>query len=443
MLHLSWLTGVLLWFQALSSVRATRGDSGCNLFFCMNITLAEDTMTYAITPIFEPFGWVGLGFGRLMRDTHMIVIWEKEDGSGPILSQRYATGHTEPRVTPKPPRVATLQPETVSSWRPGNYSTVTFEIPRNKTNPREGQIIWAYSLTKPESSVDAQILPHYVAGTVNMDLSKHIPGTPITPEEKAFSDAAAAAAAAAAAPTLVSQGPEDALGAFPRRQKLIWHGILLTVGFLFLLPTGSLVARWSRTFTPRWFKLHRMINFYIALPVILLGWVLGPLAVIDRGAGHLTDAHQVFGVLMLGLYLGQLFLGRSIHAKKVAMPDRPPHPPSNLAHIALGIAVIFLAFLQVRSGLSEFITSTGQAGLSHWCHDAWVAWAILLPVLYFSGLVLLRRQLHQEKQGATYSNSPEHTNYIALSAAPSPMFDADHEMAYNETNVPLLHRSQI
>jgi hypothetical protein len=101
---------------------------------------------------------------------------------------------------------------------------------------------------------------------------------------------------------VVTEDPKDALAPLPRFQKLIWHGILLSVGFLVLLPAGSLVARWGRTFTPRWFKAHRLVNFGVALPVIAAGFILGPLAVLDRQAGHFADAHQVRGVLIVSTH---------------------------------------------------------------------------------------------------------------------------------------------
>ncbi|KAJ7470558.1 hypothetical protein FB451DRAFT_341497 [Mycena latifolia] len=431
MSRLHRLTGLLLWFQALALVRAATGDSGCNLFFCLNITVSHDIMTYEVTPIFEPWGWVGLGFGRMMKDTHMVVLWERSDGSR-VLSQRYGVGHVEPVVEKSPPRVATMVAPSVTAvntaWHKGNYSTTTFKIPLNKTDPRPGQIIWAYSLRRPDDDESSDLTGHYVAGTVNMKLEKPVPELP------GQSDA-----------DLATQGPEDALAPLPRYQKLIWHGILLSVGFLVLLPTGSLVARWGRTFTPRWFKAHRIVNFGVALPVIAGGFVLGPLAVLDRQAKHFADAHQICGMLLFALYIGQLFLGRYNHARR-AVPGRLPHPPSNILHAVVGILTIALAFFQVRSGLGEWSMRTGREDLSYWCHDALVAWAVVLPFLYFSGLALLRRQFAQEQQGQTYDDSPAAKNYIALAAAPSPiLFDSEHDSdipGYSEleSGVPLLQR---
>jgi len=214
------------------------------------------------------------------------------------------------------------------------------------------------------------------------------------------------------------------------------------------LPAGSLVAQWGRTFTPLWFKTHRIVNFGVALPVISVGFVLGPLAVLDRQAQHFADAHQICGVLLFGLYLVQLFVGRYIHSRRAAV-GRPLHPPSNILHAVLGISIIALAFLQVRSGLGEW-KRTGQMDVSRWCHDALAAWSAILPVLYFGGLAFLKRQFAQERQGQTYDDLPERKDYIALAAAPSPiLFDSEHEeldiAAYSEleSGVPLLHHASV
>jgi hypothetical protein len=419
---------LLLWLLPGLAIASafTTGDHGCNLFFCLNITIANDLMTYQVTPIHEPFGWVGLGFGGMMKGTHMVVIWENEDGSK-VVSQRYGgPGHIEPLIEDHPPRLATQVPATVKidmsiSKTHANYSTTAFQIPVNHTDPAPGRIIWAYSLGRPEPYDWAPLTGHYVVGTVNMRLGKTFFDTPEMIEDELSNP-------------------------LPRYQKLIWHGILLSVGFLVLLPTSALVARWGRTLTPRWFKAHRILNFGVALPVIAGGFILGPFAVLDRGGSHFVDAHQICGLLLFTLYGVQLTLGRYIHSHR-NVEGRRPHPPSNILHAVLGISVITLAFVQVRSGFSEWAQSTGHPNLSHWCHDALTAWSVVLPILYFGGLVLLKRQFAQEQQqGRTYDDSPEGKNYIALDAAPSPILyeGAEGDMdiaAYSEfDSAPLLRR---
>ena len=71
------------------------------------------------------------------------------------------------------------------------------------------------------------------------------------------------------------------------------HAVLSAAGFLILLPLGALVARWGRVFTPKWFAAHWFLNVVLGIPLICIGWALGPLAVAQQGLEHVVTAHQV------------------------------------------------------------------------------------------------------------------------------------------------------
>nr|GAT61218.1 predicted protein [Mycena chlorophos] len=411
MLHFHPALLVVLWLQLTSFVRAitySTHDSGCNFFFCMDISIGDDDMlTYEIKPIFEPFGWVGVGWGRQMKGTPMVVIWDDTDGSR-ILSQRFGVGHVEPIVDHKPPRVATLvEPSPNTVWETkssdtSNYSTTAFQIPLNKSEPRPGTMIWAYSLSTPESDPNADLNGHYVAGTFNMRLIN---------------------------PSYVPPGSATA-------KTTLVHGIFLSFGFLVLLPAGVLVGRLGRTFTVRWFMIHRALNFYVALPVIALGWVMGPVTVHNANGAHLSDAHKICGVLLLLLYVAQLLLGRYIHAKH-AVPGRALHPPNNILHVLLGLCVVALAFFQVNSGLGEWAKSTGRKDVDKWYRDVWLVWVLALPAFYFSGLALLKRQFFLEGLG----NGMDEKNYIQLSTTAALDAEQDSEYGELESGMPLLART--
>lgn len=50
-------------------------------------------------------------------------------------------------------------------------------------------------------------------------------------------------------------------GLLPYQRLIVAHGIICAVGFLFFLPFGSLLARYLRTFTPRWYTGHWISQF--------------------------------------------------------------------------------------------------------------------------------------------------------------------------------------
>ncbi|KAK7043683.1 hypothetical protein VNI00_008294 [Paramarasmius palmivorus] len=402
---------------------------------------------------FNQYPTIYRGFGRKMKDSHMVVLWENDDGSTTI-SQRFATGHKMPKMVERPPRIAWLPDSKPLEWHPDAGTSFSFEIQRdhgliyNPSEPYFKNFIWAYSKYHPDSpDPGTKIYQHFAAGQVTLDFNKdlmqiedtpvdetNVPTRPVIDTDNNSVDTT---------PPSHHQDPYSA-----HELIVICHGALVTIGFLVLLPFGSLAARWTRTVTPKWFKVHRITNHYIGLPVILIGWLLGPVAVFDAQASHFLDAHQICGLLLFAFYLLQIMLGRYVH-KRNQLPDRKGHPPSNILHVCFGLFIVSLAFLQVRSGMNEWEQVTGRPG-AHWTHVMWKVWVVFLPAAYLAGLSLLRRQFYQEQQGL---GPATHKHYISLDVDPnSPsasetMFDIgelDEDMNISkeaETEEPLLRGS--
>ncbi|TFK42919.1 hypothetical protein BDQ12DRAFT_564185, partial [Crucibulum laeve] len=310
---------------------ALKGDSGCGPILCVNATLNErgDQVTYEMTVLRKPMGWVAMflpskfqssGFGRRMKGTHMVIMWPNEDGSTTI-SQRYGHGHIEPQPVTNPPRIATVNDPKITSWHPPNATVLSFSIPANKTllasaEPTE-RLIWAYSMTRPLKEPDSPLKAHYMAGFFRVDVTKDLPDQPATIDPPSAPSAPPHEAdihlhddeqkpdEPVDFQTIVADGP------YKGREKIILtHAILLSAGFLVLLPAGSLIARWGRTITPNWFKAHWVCNMMLAAPAITFGALLGPIAVYDHQAAHLVDAHQICGILLVLMYYLQVGLGR-------------------------------------------------------------------------------------------------------------------------------------
>lgn len=403
------------WLKMLPPVRALQGDGKCGLYLCVNATVHDNMVTYEMTGLEEPLGWLALGFGTRMKYTHMVIMWLNEDGTT-TLSQRLGMGHSEPLPVEYPPRRAVIaKPRLSTLWHPKAVGTLAFTVPVNQTvlswsNPTE-RLIWAYSKRRPDKPHYSELTQHYSAGFLRLNLGGTMPDFVPTVEPAPHEDEEVPELSEIDATIVFGQH-----GPFQRHERIIVaHGVIASMGFLLLLPAGSIGARWGRTLTPKWFKIHQTINMSIALPVITLGWLLGPIAVIDHEAAHLFDAHQITGVFLLILYYIQLSLGRYIHKRRAsAPPNASNHPPSNILHVVLGLSVITLAFVQTRSGMEEWKKATGRSHVSHWCHDLWNAWVVVIPVVYLAGTVLLRRQFYQERHGI----NPGSSNYLALSPGP-------------------------
>jgi len=386
---------------------------------CINATVRGDMVDYELTMLRgEQVGWVAIGFGRKMNNTHMVIMWPNEDGTT-TLSQRKAIGHVEPLPVADPPRVATLLTPKITAWHPANSTTFAFQVPANKTllasaEPVE-RLIWAYAKSRPAKFSWSVLTEHYRAGFLRLNFTKDVPELDEVPQETPAQSQPVDIHVHHDDDTISSMTETvDRTGPYRSFEKIIVsHAILLSLGFLVILPAGSLIARWGRTYTQTWFKAHWISNMGIALPLITVGWILGPIAINDHDSSHLASTHQISGAFLVMIYYAQVFLGRYIHKRRARglVPANKPHPPSNILHVVLGLTTIGLAFFQVHSGFDEWENATGRPPIFSWAHDVWLAWIVAIPLAYLSGLVLLSRQFHQEQQGEDIGAE----TYIALS----------------------------
>ncbi|KAG6840707.1 hypothetical protein C0991_004951 [Blastosporella zonata] len=284
--------------KMLPPVHVLKGDGQCGLYLCVNATINDDMVTYEMTGLEEPLGWLALGFGTRMKGTHMVVMWPNEDGTT-TLSQRKAFGHTEPLPAEYPPRHAVIaEPRVSTLWHPKAVKTLAFSIPVNQTilswsNPTE-RLIWAYGKIRPEKPHYSELTQHYIAGFLRLNLGGTMPefvptvepAPPVEMKMPQVTDEAAPPVTAVATPP----------ASLPKRHSsriILAHGVLGSIGFLVLLPAGALFARWGRTFTSNWFQVHRIVNMSVAFFIITLGWMLGAIALFDHDPMvHLFHAHQ-------------------------------------------------------------------------------------------------------------------------------------------------------
>ncbi|KAF9448143.1 hypothetical protein P691DRAFT_670095 [Macrolepiota fuliginosa MF-IS2] len=175
----------------------------------------------------------------------------------------------------------------------------------------------------------------------------------------------------------MSDFPTIPLNSLEKQAKT--HAILCTTGFLVLLPIGVLVARYTRTYTAKWWLAHWTIQFLISGPIIFAGWALGYKTTNDIGLGHFIDTHEKCGLALLILYLVQLTLGATVHFFKFPTLLRGHRAPHNYLHVVIGIAIFILAAFQVHYGLyTEWLIGTG--GLHIVPQSAKHAWLALVIV---------------------------------------------------------------
>jgi len=363
--------------------RRATGDTACGNTVCVSATVNGSTTTYVLSSIgSSKTGWIGTGFGTRMADTPMVIMWMNSDGTA-TLSQRKASSEVMPTVDSNPPRTASFYSalSVLSSSKP----SFAFTIPSNSDTKQS--LIYAIGSTNPgSSSASASLIQHYDSGAIQLDLSKD-PTSTSTSTGSGSSSPTGKTSSGGGIPLL------------PYQRMIIAHAIFCTIGFLFILPAGVLLARYGRTtIGPVWFKGHAALQFFIAGPTIFIGVMLGIAAVSKAGAVHLDDNHKRWGIAIFVLYIAQCLLGAFIHYVK--KKDRVRRAPQNYFHAVFGLLVISLAFYQVRTGYnSEWPATTGRDPLPAGVNIFFWIWVILLPVLYVIGvMVFLPRQFRSEKK---------------------------------------------
>jgi len=375
-----------LGIQALVGRQATvatqASDYKCGALMCVSARIYGSTAEYVLSSTGKrPVGWMAMGFGQQMANSPMVIMWANDDGTV-TLSQRTAAYEVMPTVDPDPPRVASFSKTLTST----SGSTVSFGYTIPANHDTRQSVIFAYGTEVPSSSApDADLVKHVDFGVVQLNLattfstSTSFPSLPFP-----------------TSPGRPSHVRLDDLP-LPRYQRfIVVHAFFCTLGFLVVLPVGSLLARYLRTFSSTWFRGHWMLQFVIAGPPIVTGFVFGVLSVTKAGAQHLSDKHKQLGVILFILYLVQCSLGATIHWIKPK--DHKGRPPKNYAHVTLGLLIVALALYQVHSGYSsEWPKATGREPVLYG-NVIFYGWAVLLPTLYITGLVFLPKQFRQENQ---------------------------------------------
>ncbi|KAH9931172.1 uncharacterized protein BXZ73DRAFT_47488 [Epithele typhae] len=369
------------------------GNSG---LMCISGVINGTTTRYTLQSQSESFGWMAIGFGKTMANSPMVMMWTNSDGSITV-SQRQASGEVPPSPVSNPPRVATV--DQANSNLAGSQPSLSFTIEVRERALTTVDIIWAFSDTNPGSSDNTTRLStgdiHVDSGPAQLDLSQPVSSNG----------------------TVASSGSGTVdVPLVPFQKMIVAHAVLATIGFLILLPAGAILARYARTFTGVWFVGHWLFQLVFAGPVIIAGVALG-FAATDAGSGEtlLPKNHKATGVSLIGLYVFQCALGIVIHYwKPASFTVSKKRPIQNYAHAVLGLTIIGLAFWQVHTGYAlAWPATSGRPALSSSVNTAWLAWVVIIPVLYFAGLAFLPKQFRQERPAQkqeVYADEPRYTD---------------------------------
>jgi hypothetical protein len=331
---------------------------------CVSAVLQSNSTTqYTLTVNKSQVGWIAIGFGTQMVNTPIILMWRDPSSGKAVLSQRQTSRYAMPQVVSDPPRVATaLQYKTSST---SSQTSLSFEIP-STTDP--SKLIWAYSSNTPSTPSDpgSAIVQHDDMGTILLPLGDDSSG-------------------------------DDEVSLTNTQRMLVAHGIIMSIAFLFVLPFGAIFVRLTRTWIPGrfWFATHWIFQWLLAGTLITIGFSLAVNVVQQKGKEHFSTDHKKWGLALVVLYVTQCSLGGIIHFIK--SKRRIHRPPQNYLHACLGLFIIGGSFWQVHNGYTVEWPKTQSLTVPSGVNVLFIAWAVLIPLLYVGGLTFLPRQYKQER----------------------------------------------
>ncbi|GJN92626.1 hypothetical protein Rhopal_005661-T1 [Rhodotorula paludigena] len=184
------------------------------------------------------------------------------------------------------------------------------------------------------------------------------------------------------------------------------HGVAGFLALQVVAPLAVIVASVGKSWGPRWYKIHSRAQVFFVIPVSVICVVLAAFAIWikplpDTG----MDRHKVMGFILLSFLFLQALFGWYAHSRQHAVEQfavesgRPVPPPkrrsANWLHIALGIAILTMAGVQISWGFDEFESQTGQpvpVGLQvvHYLFAVLPA-AVMTPFVLIRGVLRLRR----------------------------------------------------
>ncbi|KAF8143354.1 hypothetical protein K438DRAFT_1691444 [Mycena galopus ATCC 62051] len=380
---------------------------------CIAAVLNGSTVQYTLTGTgVRTVGWMGMGFGTQMANTPMVIMWGNSDGTV-TLSQRQAPGESMPTVVASPPRVATLS-DTLSTTS-GN-SAYVYTIPANGATTQS--LIFAFGTTNPGlKDSSAPLLQHIDYGGISLDLTKSLSASSTTTGSGSASTGSSGSSGSNVDSGDTATGATDDIPLTPYQRMVVAHAIFCVVGFALLLPSGVLLARYWRTFSPNWYTGHWIAQFGLAGPAILAGVILGFKA--SGPIGYtIMDPHKQTGIAIFGLYCVQCIVGALIHYVKPKNATR--RPAQNYFHAVFGLTIIALSMYQIRTGYNvEWPNFTGLGVVPSGVNTVWTLWVILLPILYAAGLMFLKKQYRQEEEGRKGWNNVNDYNMSTTSFHPS------------------------
>jgi len=178
-------------------------------------------------------------------------------------------------------------------------------------------------------------------------------------------------------------------------KKTLWkvHGWLMFWSWGVFIPSGVMLARYTQTFFPSWFHLHRIFNLFglvVGIAGIAIGYYMSPKTSISND----LKRHKAVGtaVLILGI-LNPLVAVIRPH-KERGVPLTPKRKVWYALHFSIGITALGCAISNIFLGAKIYNLNMGL----FWAMSAW--FILLAVVIVFSEMFLWKRKCGKKPDAA-------------------------------------------
>ncbi|CAG8459603.1 11737_t:CDS:2 [Diversispora eburnea] len=280
--------------------------------FCITITLPSSSSDVVKFKMVAPstVGWIAVGIGSSMIGSYMVMAWPTTTNTVAI-SQRIAYSYSIPAVTT-------------------SQSDITVDTSSGVSN---GQFIVSFS--RPATVVNSTVTSSTTAFIWGMQSTTRPEDNPST--------------------TVIAKhdsiGRITLTGGLSTYDKyIISHGLIMFLTWGLIVPGAIFIARFARNVIPQgWFRLHWGIQLFLAAPLLVIGLLLAIGAGVKFNPGN---THEMLGVILIGLFFGQLTLGWIHH--KLYDSSRKYIPWWTKLHWWWGRIIALLGFVQITLGLGEY-----------------------------------------------------------------------------------------
>ncbi|KAE8849939.1 hypothetical protein PTNB73_01055 [Pyrenophora teres f. teres] len=373
----SALSLLALGYQASAQLASLCPTTGV----CYRLNIPQSTASSGTGDIFfqitapSSYEWVALGQGQGMSQANMFLVYTAANGNNVTLSPRTATGHAPPQLN-SDTKVELLDGSGVSngimtanvkcsncnSW---NGGTMDF-------TGGSGNWIYAYhSSNGPKNSDDtsAQIGIHSGQATFTWDFANAKGGSSVNPLVNVAATTPANGNSGVTGVTTTDQGS--------RRKKLIAHGVLASLAFVILFPSGAIAIRLASFPGILWLHAGFQVFAYV---VYIIGFGLGISMACESSL--ISHHHAIIGIILFVSIFFMPALGWIHHVmfKKVGSRTIWSH-----AHIWLGRSTIALGIINGGLGLR---LANGRGNSSKGGRIAYGVVAGLMSAAWIGAMVL-------------------------------------------------------